>query len=286
MSFARIGWLALFAAACFGQKAAPEFEVASIKPSGSLQENVHVGIHIDGAQFHAAQMSLLDYTDIAYKVKYYQVDGPAWMAGVRFDIDATIPDGASRDDVPDMLRQLLETRFGLKAHRGTKDLPIYAMVVAPDGIKMKATPADDAQFAPCKNVDVKVQGGRGGVNADYGCGTSFSFGDNKLTGNKLSMPMFADMLARFTDRPVQDMTKLPDRYDFTLDLSQEDYMAMLIRSAVVAGVNLPPQALAMMNGSDDSLMMALRRLGLKLEPRKAPFEVIVVDDIRKEPSAN
>ena len=245
-----------------------------------------MGVHIDGAQVHVAQMSLKDYIQIAWKLKYYQVDGPAWIAGARYDIDAKIPDGASRDQVPEMLQRLLETRFGLKAHRGTKDLPVYALVAAPDGIKMKATPADDAQFAPCKNIDVKVQGGRGGVNADYGCGTSFSFGDNKLTGNKLSMQMFADMLGRFTDRPVQDMTKLPDRYDFTLELSQEDYMAMLIRSAVVAGVNLPAEALRMMNTSDDSLMMALRRLGLKLEPRKAPLEVVVVDEMKKDPSAN
>ncbi len=278
--------MALFAGACLGQTTALEFEVASIKPSGSIQENVHVGVHIDGAQVHVAQMSLKDYIQIAWKVKYYQVDGPAWIAGARFDIDAKIPEGASRDQVPEMLQRLLETRFGLKAHRGTKDLPIYALEAAPDGIKMKATPADDAQFAPCKNVDVRVQGGRGGVNADYGCGTSFSFGDQKLTGNKLSMQMFADMLGRFTDRPVQDMTKLPDRYDFTLELSQEDYMAMLIRSAVIAGVNLPAEALRMMNTSDDSLMMALRRLGLKLEPRKAPLEVVVVDDIQKDPSAN
>ncbi len=286
MGIARMVSIALLAGAGFGQTAAPEFEVASIRPSGSIQENVHVGVHIDGAQVHVAQMSLKDYIQIAWKLKYYQVDGPAWIAGARYDIDAKIPDGASRDQVPEMLQRLLETRFGLKAHRGTKDLPVYALVAAPDGIKMKATPADDAQFAPCKNIDVKVQGGRGGVNADYGCGTSFSFGDNKLTGNKLSMQMFADMLGRFTDRPVQDMTKLPDRYDFTLELSQEDYMAMLIRSAVVAGVNLPAEALRMMNTSDDSLMMALRRLGLKLEPRKAPLEVAVVDEMKKDPSAN
>jgi uncharacterized protein (TIGR03435 family) len=152
---------------------------------------------------------------------------------------------------------------------------------------MKEGPADDPAQAPCQNATgVKVDGGRAGVKADYGCGSYFMLGDGRLEGVKLTMLRFSDMLARFTDRPVVDMTKLTGRYDFALELSHEDFMAMLIRSAVVAGVNLPPEALRMMNSSDDSLAMALRRLGLKLESRKAPFDVVAVDEIRKTPTEN
>jgi uncharacterized protein (TIGR03435 family) len=280
---------ALFCAAALAQTPAtlPEFEVASIKPSGNILERVNVGLKIDGAQVHAAQMSVKDYIQMAYKVKFYQVDGPDWMASARFDLDAKIPDGVPSDKIPEMLQSLLATRFGLKMHRGTKDYPVYALTVASDGVKMTSTPDNDPSFDDCrKGVNVKVDGGRGGVNANYGCGAFFRFGDNKLVGKRLAMQYFADILGRFTDRPIVDQTNLKDRYDFELALSTEDYYAMLIRSAVNAGVTLPPEAMRLMNNSDDTLMMALRRLGLKLEQKKAPIETVVVDEIRKTPSEN
>jgi uncharacterized protein (TIGR03435 family) len=100
------------------------------------------------------------------------------------------------------------------------------------------------------------------------------------------MTNFVDVLGRFTDRPVVDETSLPGRYDLRVDLTQDDYNAMLIRSAVAAGVQLPPQALQLLNNADGSLYGALKTLGLKLESKKAPFEVVVVDSVSKTPTAN
>jgi uncharacterized protein (TIGR03435 family) len=111
--------------------------------------------------------------------------------------------------------------------------------------------------------------------------------DNKFTARKLPMASFAEVLARFEDRPVVNMTGLTGRYDFDLEFTQEDYMAMLIRSAIAAGVTLPPEALRMLSGSSgDSLLNALEKLGLKLENRKAPLEVLVIDHIEKAPTEN
>jgi uncharacterized protein (TIGR03435 family) len=141
-------------------------------------------------------------------------------------------------------------------------------------------------FTASDMLDLKASGGREGVNLNYGHGTTFAFADNKIEGRRLTMQVFVDILGRFTDRPVVDMTKLTAPYDFTIDLSQEDYMAMLIRSAVNAGVTLPPEAMRLMNSSDNTLMMAMRRLGLKLENRKAPIETVVVDEMRKTPGEN
>jgi uncharacterized protein (TIGR03435 family) len=280
---------ALAAAAAFAQSSPsrPEFEVSSIKPSAPWgTDHINFGIKIDGAQVHIGQTSLKEYVRMAYHVKDYEVEGPDWMAAARFDVDAKLSAGSTRDQVPEMLQSLLVDRFGLKAHRASKDLPVYGLVVGGDGLKMEESAPDPEGAPQCKNVDVKVAGGRGGVNVDYGCGSYFSFADDKLVGKKLGMTEFVDVLARFTDRPVVDMTGLKGRYDFVLQLSPEDYRAMLIRSALAAGVSLPPQALAALSATEDSLMMALRRLGLKLEPRKAPLEVVVVDAIRKEPTAN
>ena len=84
-----------------------------------------------------------------------------------------------------------------------------------------------------------------------------------------------------------DMTNLKGNYDFVLELSPEDFRAMGIRSAISAGVALPPQAIQMAEAaSGDSLSNAMQKLGLKLESRKAPLEVIVIDHAEKTPSDN
>jgi len=282
----------LLAFAAFAQTPRPEFEVASVKPSNTAApDRMNVGIHVDGAQLHVGSFSMKDYLLMAYNIKIYQLEGPDWINSARFDIDAKIPAGVERPDIQGMMRSLLEDRFGLKTHRSTKELPVYALVVAPDGLKIQESKFDpaDPPYIPGTgrdSVTVKASGGREGVNLNYGHGTTFSFADNKIEARRLVMPLFAEILGRFTDRPIVDMTKLTAPYDITVDLSQEDYMAMLIRSAVNAGVTLPPEAMRLMNNSDDTLMMALRRLGLKLENRKAPVDTVVVDEIRKSPSEN
>ncbi len=101
------------------------------------------------------------------------------------------------------------------------------------------------------------------------------------------MAVLADSLTRYMDRPVVDVTGLTGKYDLTLQLTPQDYMAMLIRSAVGVGVSLPPEALKYLEGaSDESLFSAMEALGLDLQPRKAPLEMLVVDQISKAPTAN
>jgi uncharacterized protein (TIGR03435 family) len=95
------------------------------------------------------------------------------------------------------------------------------------------------------------------------------------------------MLARFEDRPVVDMTGLKGKYDFTLSFTEEDYHAMMIRAAISSGMALPPEAIqAMERASGDSLYTALDAVGLKLESRKAPLDVLVIDHAEKNPSEN
>jgi uncharacterized protein (TIGR03435 family) len=101
------------------------------------------------------------------------------------------------------------------------------------------------------------------------------------------MGSFVDILARILDRPVVDMTALTGNYDFTLELTPEDYRAILLRGAIAAGVVLPPEALKALDaGSDESLFTGIEKLGLKLDRRKAPVDVLVVDRASKEPTEN
>ena len=136
-------------------------------------------------------------------------------------------------------------------------------------------------------MNVTASGSKDGVAVNLGHGAFFNFSDNKLEAKKLTMAYFAEMLARFVDRPVVDMTGLTGTYDVLLNFTEEDYRAMLIRSAINAGVVLPPQARQVMEAaSGDSIASAMQAAGLKLEARKAPMDVLVIDHAEKTPSAN
>jgi len=280
----------------FGQTAPPpQFEVASIRPSAPTSlGQVGLGLHIDGSQVSIRQFALKDEIAIAFKLKQYQVSGPDWLATEKFDIVAKLPDGAPRDQVREMLQALLLDRFQMKTHHESKDFSVYAVVVGKGGLKMKESPADpadppaDGDKKPDNGaVNVSVSGGRGGVVANYGNGSFFTLGNNRIDAQKMQMSYVADMLARFEDRPVLDFTELKGKYDFTLTFTEEDYHAMMIRAAISSGMALPPEAIqAMQNASGDSLFSALQAVGLKLEPRKAPLDVLVIDHIEKAPTEN
>jgi len=86
---------------------------------------------------------------------------------------------------------------------------------------------------------------------------------------------------------VVDMTDRKGGFTFTLTFTPEEFRAMMIRAAIAAGQPLPPEALRLLDGvGDDSLVSALESIGLRLENRKAPLEVLVVDHILKAPTAN
>lgn len=281
----------LAAAAAFAQSGPklPEFEVASIRPAPLDLQNVHIGIRVDGAQVHIAGYSLKDYVRVAYRVKDYQVEGPEWIASERYNVDATLPAGATRDQVNDMLQSLLRDRFKVEFHRIKKEFPVYALVVSKGGAKIKESAVDSATAAALAKPpdNVNASGSAAGVFVAVGPGASYVFADNKITAQRLSMSRFADILARFVDKPVVDMTNLASYYDFTLNVTEEDYRAMLIRSAITAGVELPPQVLQMAaKDVPESLAASMQSVGLKLDNRKAPLDVIVVDRAEKSPVDN
>jgi uncharacterized protein (TIGR03435 family) len=145
----------------------------------------------------------------------------------------------------------------------------------------------DPDEATRRAVDVTASGGAAGVTLNFGHGSSFALAAGKFDIQKLRMEDFAEALTRFADRPVIDMTNSPGRYTFTVEMTPEDYRAILIRSAVNAGVTLPPEALRGLEGfSGESTFMALQTVGLKLESRKAPLPVVIIDSIAKNPTDN
>lgn len=282
--------MVLGATAAFAQTPPrPEFEVATIRPSApSPEAGVTAGVRIDGAQFRSAFLTLKDYLGLAYRVKVYQISGPDWISSDRFDISATLSPGTATQ-IPEMMQRLLEDRFQIKIHREKKDFPVYVLEVAKGGLKMQETgPDPDPANADARTpLTITGSGNAQGVSVNLGRGASYTFGGNKFEGKRLTTAMIAGTLERFMDRPIVDMTDLKGAYDVTLDVTTEDYRAMLIHAAVAAGVSLPPEALRLLDGASlPSLFEAVQKVGLKLDARKAPLDMIVVDDARKTPTDN
>jgi uncharacterized protein (TIGR03435 family) len=290
MSATRTIILTAAASVAFAQSSPrPEFEVASIRPSATVpgpQGQMSIGLHVDGAQLRISALTLKDYLGRAYGMKIAQIFGPDWISSDRFDIAATIPAGNTQAQVPQMLQSLLAERFQLKSHREKREFPVYALVAGKGPLKLKLLPEEDTGSAP-QPVNVAAAGSEAGISTNLGNGASWTFVPSKFEAKKLTMEQLATTIERFADRPIVDMTGLKGRYDLEFDVNPEDYQPMLIRVAVNAGATLPPQALRILDGySSASLSDALQKVGLKLESRKAPLDVIVIDEAKKTPTEN
>jgi uncharacterized protein (TIGR03435 family) len=240
----------LLACSCFAQTPRPEFEVASIRPSASTPERVNIGVHIDGSQVHIVSYGLKDYLAFAYRTKTTMITGPDWAVSDRFDLSASLPAGSTTAQLPEMMQALLADRFKLKFHYEKKEFPVYVLLTTKGPLKLKESPANPDADAEAKGtVNVAAGGSAAGVGVNLGHGTSYSFANNRFDAKRLTMTEFAANLERFADRHIVDMTDLTGRYDFSFDVTPEDYQAMLIRAALQAGYNLPPQALRALEGS-------------------------------------
>ncbi|HJZ95373.1 MAG TPA: TIGR03435 family protein [Candidatus Solibacter sp.] len=285
----RTATLALFAIAAYAQGPAPklEFEVASIKQSGPItpQNASSIGVHIDGALVSFRFLSLQDYIIAAYNIKKHQLAGPDWLSTERFDIQAKIPAGLPQENMiekrREMLRSLLEDRFKMKFHRETREMPVYALVVNKGGHKMTEQQVDPDATAPDRPVDVTVKAGNNGTTVSLPGGASIVYGFLTLEAKKVKMDGLADNLARFVDRPVIEDTGLKGAYDFKLEFNVDELKSLMRTSG-----SDPNMLQGVPEHMGTSILTSLQSLGLKLESRKAPMEVLVVDKMEKLPTDN
>ena len=266
----------------------PQFEVASIKPNKSGDGRVMIGVQ-PGGRFTATNVTLRMLIRNAYQLQDFQITGgPSWLTEDRYDIVAKAEGDAVGDSFraeqsgqPSrgqlMMRALLAERFKLVVHDETKEMPIYALVVARSdgrlGPQLKKSEVD------CAAVTAAGRGrGRGpmpppGPPQPGGpppqCGIRIGMGNMAVGGSPLTQ--VASSLAMFAGRIVVDKTGLIGAYDFTLTWTP-DQMA-----------NRPPGAppgpdAAPVDPNGPSLFTAVQeQLGLKLESQRGPVAVLVID---------
>ena len=290
----------------------PTFEVASVKPSEPITPamvasgKLHAGMKIDGKRVDIGNFGLMQLICKAYDVKAYQVTGPSWLkteglSGQRFDIVANLPEGATKEQVPQMLQALLAERFKLAIHRESKDQAAYAMVVGKGGLKIEesqppaASPdASAPNPAVTGSSSVIVSQTKGGAVVSDGAGKQQKMTPSpdgksmRLEMSGFTMAEFAEGLTPLVDHPIVDMTGLTGKYEATLDLSMQD----VLNAARAAGAAVPAPAADPSKPADaasdpgGSIFTSIQALGLKLESRKSPMTFIVVDRVEKMPTEN
>jgi uncharacterized protein (TIGR03435 family) len=250
---------------------APSFEVASIKPNKT--DDLRVMLRITPNGLTAMGVSAKFLIEFAYDIKDFQVSGgPGWIDSEKYDIDAKMDEAnieaikkMTRDQATErrrlMLQSLLAERFKLKVTHSSKELPIYALVVAKNGPKLTKS-ADSLPGATPR--------------------AQLGFTPGELTGMSVPISLLVNQLTREVSRQVLDKTGLQGNYNFTLRFTSERRLAP---PGGTGGPGGPGDAPAP-DSSGPSVFTALQeQLGLKLESQKGPVEILIIDSIEK-PSEN
>jgi uncharacterized protein (TIGR03435 family) len=311
MLLSRISWVStslLFVTATAFAQSPVTFEVASIKKTEPLSVNavmsgkMNLGMVIDNAQVNIKSMSIAEMMRVAYKVKPFQITGPEWLTAERYTVTAKMPAGSTREQVPEMMAALLAERFKLTFHRESKEQSVYALTIMKSGLKLQESAPDDvaavSSNAPASPQAAAPTDGGAQVRVNVTSDTSGTVQQASINGNikflprengmrleltKMNATGMVDQLGRFVERPVIDATDLKGRYDLTLDVGWGDMMAMARAVGMAIPMQAPPGA---MEPGSSAVFTAIQAYGLKLEPRKAAIEMLVIDRVEKTPTDN
>jgi uncharacterized protein (TIGR03435 family) len=294
-----------------------EFEVASIRPTKSNDKshstfsldngNVYFSVKDDdvlgpsGGYFAAANFPLLRYIVFAYNLTGTQelalrfgaftgltTNLPSWVLTEKFDIQARADGHPTKNQVRQMMRSLLEDRFKLAVHTETRQVPVFALVpviAGKTGPHLQPHPAEDS----CSTPSSTDQPSSSMPNPPSQPATAMALplvcgviahlppsapGNVKFGGRNVPLNQLASSLPTQTGmatlpRPVIDQTGLSGSFDFSLEWTPE-----------IDGT--PDQG----DEAGTTFRAALKKqLGLKLEPTKAPVDILVIDHV-EHPTEN
>jgi uncharacterized protein (TIGR03435 family) len=239
---AAAAWLASQAAGA--QTPGPSFEVASVKANSSGQAVMRLAAPPGTGRLDATNVTARLLILNAYGLRDFQLAGaPPWTESERFDVAGRAAASATRDEISAMVRTLLAERFRLRTHRETRELPIYALVAA----------APDKRLGPALKASAAE--------------TRTRISPTSITAVNMTMARLAVTLSGIVGRVVTDETGLAGGYDVELTFAPEG--------------PLPPAA-PPADPDAPSIFTALReQLGLRLDGRRGPVEVLVIDEIER-----
>lgn len=231
-----------------GQPAA-SFEVASVKVNSGVGEgHGRETINPSPGGVTMINVHLKSAVQWAYHVQAVQILGPGWLDSDRYDIVAKAAAEAPTEQLRAMMQTLLAERFKLALHRETRDMPAYVFTVAKGGHRLKESQSEG---------DMEMKPNGGGMSASF---------------SRATLAQLSELASSPLQGVVVDQTGLKGRYDFTLDLSSylgRDFKPMGVEDVI----NLLIQAVG-------------EQLGIKIEQKKVPAEVLVVDHAEKVPVQN
>jgi uncharacterized protein (TIGR03435 family) len=237
------------------------FDVASIKPQ-TWEGNGRVGVFVRGDTLTAEHTCLYGLVEFAYNLRDEHLSGgPSWAkCGMLNASDLYLVIAKTSGDPPPsreqfrlMLQTLLAERFQLQVRHVQKDLPVYHLVAAPHGAKLKESAAG-AKFD--MHVDARVNRGH----------------SVRITATHVSIAQLIGQFEYYAGRPFFDHTGLTGFYDLEIQFDV-DYLSAAPNPS--AGDPVDPSFTTVLE----------KQLGLKLEPATAPFDTVVIDRAEK-PSPN
>jgi len=236
----------IFISVAMGQEA---FDAASIRVVESGEGGrKRENVQVNPGSLNMRSVTLKSAIRWAYHVMDYQISGPDWLGDRRFDIVAKAAGPAPEAELRTMLQALLAERFKLKLHKETKELPAYVLVVAKGGIKFHESKEEgDLAAEPDKN---------------------------RLTVSLKRVPasQFVEMLSSALRAPVINNTGLEGRYDATINVSK------YIPDGTAKDAPFDPVAMIVTGLQEE--------LGLKLESKKMPLDLLIIDHAEKVPTEN
>jgi uncharacterized protein (TIGR03435 family) len=254
------GGLATTAGFSQSASATATFEVASVRVSQAGKAGGE-GRRRESIQFSPDSVTMRNVSfrgaiRWAYHVMDYQITGPDWMADERYDITAKSSTQVAEDQLRVMLQALLADRFRLALHKQTKELPAFLLVVAKNGPKFKESASDG---------ELNVQPDQGRM---------------QVTVQRAPVSQLIEGLSQILRAPVIDETGLKGKYDVTINIAKyiPDLEAARQAAGGAGGAPMDPIPI-IMNGIQEEL-------GLKLESKKVPLDLLIVDRAEKVPTEN
>ena len=250
----------------------PTYDAVSIKPNKSGSGNTSTNSHAD--TFQATNVSIKQLLVSAYGIREGLISGlAAWAESARYDIHAKISDydpALTRDHTPEQSRRLfqamlavmLEERFHVKVHTELKTIPIYELILAKDGLKLKPSPPATALTSEQTSAAPKADLGRGGLSFRASNSTV------EINARAVTLSSLADSLSDMLDRTVSDKTGVTGEFDLHLRFTSDNAAQ-------------PP-----LDDAPPFLFTAIQeQLGLKLQPAKGPVDTLVLDHV-EQPTEN